>query len=41
VSEYTALPDLDANTNAIAFETIMLQNEGHERDVSVVEVAET
>ena len=41
VSEYTALPDLDANTNAIAFETIMLQNEGHERDTSVVEVAET
>ena len=41
VSEYTALPDLDANTNAIAFETIMLQNEGHERDDSVVEVAET
>jgi phage tail-like protein len=41
VSEYTALPDLDANTNAIAFETIMLQNEGHERDASVVEVAET
>jgi phage tail-like protein len=41
VSEYTALPDLDANANAIAFETIMLQNEGHERDASVVEVAET
>jgi phage tail-like protein len=41
VSEYTALPDLDANTNAIAFEHIMLQNEGHERDASVVEVAET
>ncbi|HVI04236.1 MAG TPA: phage tail protein [Enhygromyxa sp.] len=28
VSEYTALPELDANGNAIAFETIILQNEG-------------
>lgn len=35
VSEYTALPELDANANAIAFETIVLQNEGFERvDVS-------
>ena len=41
VSEYTALPELDANANAIAFETIVLQNEGFERDESVVEVAET
>jgi phage tail-like protein len=41
VSEFTALPDLDANANAIAFEHIVLQNEGHERDESVVEVAET
>ena len=41
VSEYTALPGLDANANAIAFETIVLQNEGFERDVSIVEVAET
>ena len=31
VSEYTALPDLDANANTVAFETIMLQNEGHEK----------
>jgi phage tail-like protein len=31
VSEYTALPELDANANAIAFETIVLQNEGFER----------
>lgn len=28
VSEFTALPELDANANAIAFETIVLQNEG-------------
>jgi phage tail-like protein len=41
VSEYTALPELDANANAIAFETMVLQNEGHERDEAVVEVAET
>ena len=41
VSEYTALPELDANTNVIAFETIVLQNEGHERDEAIVEVAET
>jgi phage tail-like protein len=41
VSEYTAQPDLDANANAIAFEKIVLQNEGYERDESVVEVAET
>jgi phage tail-like protein len=41
VSEYTALPELDANANAIAFETIVLQNEGFERDEAVVEVAET
>ena len=41
VSEYTAQPELDANANAIVFETIVLQNEGHERDESVVEVAET
>ena len=41
VSEYTALPELDANANAIAFETITIQNEGHERDESVFEVLET
>jgi phage tail-like protein len=41
VSEYTAQPELDANANAIAFETIVLQNEGFERDEAVVEVAET
>lgn len=41
VSEYTALPELDANANAIAFEMIVIQNEGFERDDSVVEVAET
>jgi phage tail-like protein len=40
-SEFIAVPELDANANAIAFETIVLQNEGFARDQSVVEVAET
>lgn len=41
VSEYTALPELDANANAIALESITIQNEGWELDEAVVEVAET
>jgi phage tail-like protein len=41
VSEYTALPELDANANATMIETIVVQNEGWERDEDVVEVAET
>jgi phage tail-like protein len=41
VSEYQALPDLDAGTNAIAIEHIKLENEGWERDLTVVEIAET
>ncbi|MGH8563239.1 MAG: phage tail protein [Gammaproteobacteria bacterium] len=41
VSEYTAQPELDANANAIAFETMVVQNEGQERDEALVEVAET
>lgn len=40
VSEYTALPELDANANAIAFEMMVIQNEGFERDESVTEQAE-
>jgi phage tail-like protein len=40
VSEYTANPELDANANAIAFETIVLQNEGFELDEAIVEQAE-
>jgi phage tail-like protein len=32
VSEYTAVPELDANANAFAFETIVLQNHGFIRD---------
>jgi phage tail-like protein len=41
VSEYQALPDLDAGSNAIAIEHIKLENEGWERDLSVNEIAET
>lgn len=37
VSEYQALPELDANANAIAIESIVLQNEGWERDIQVPE----
>jgi phage tail-like protein len=35
VSDYQALPDLDANANAIAIQTIKLENEGWERDYDV------
>ncbi len=41
VSEYTALPELDANKNAVAIESIVLQNEGWERDEAVPEPQET
>ena len=37
VSEFQALPDLDAGGNAIAIEHLKLENEGWERDLSVVE----
>lgn len=40
VSEYQAFPDLDANANAIAIQTLKLENEGWERDLSVVEPEE-
>ncbi|MGB6132157.1 MAG: phage tail protein [Acidobacteriaceae bacterium] len=40
VSEYQAMPDLDANANAIAIQHIKLENEGWERDTSVVEPQE-
>ena len=40
VSEYQALPDLDANANAVAIQHIKLENEGWERDYDVVEPAE-
>ena len=40
VSEYQALPDLDANANAVAIQTLKLENEGWERDYDVNEPAE-
>ena len=40
VSEFQALPDLDANANAIAIQTIKLENEGWERDYDVTEPTE-
>ena len=41
VSEYQALPALDAGTAAVAIETIKLELEGWERDESVTEPTET
>ena len=40
VSEYQALPELDANANAIAIQHIKIENEGWERDESVTEPEE-
>jgi phage tail-like protein len=40
VSEYQALPDLDANANAVAIQSIKLENEGWERDIEVPELTE-
>jgi len=40
VSEYQALPDLDANANAVAIQTLKLENEGWERDLAVTEPTE-
>ena len=40
VSEYQALPDLDANANAIALEHIKIENEGWELDDGVTEPKE-
>jgi len=40
VSEFQALPDLDANANAVAIQHLKLENEGWVRDTSVAEPAE-
>jgi len=40
VSEFTALPELDASANAVAIQSITLQNEGWERDYEVTEPSE-
>jgi phage tail-like protein len=41
VSEYQALPQLDASSNAVMISTIKLENEGWVRDIAVVEPKET
>jgi phage tail-like protein len=41
VSEFQALPDLDAGANAIAVEHIKVENEGWERDMTLAETLET
>jgi phage tail-like protein len=40
VSEYQAMPELDASANAVAIQTLTLQNEGWERDYEVAEPSE-
>jgi phage tail-like protein len=40
VSDFQALPDLDANANAVAIQSIKLENEGWERDYDVPEPSE-
>ena len=40
VSEYNAMPELDANGNAVAIQSIKLENEGWERDADVKAPAE-
>jgi phage tail-like protein len=39
-SEYQALPELDASANAVAIQTLKLENEGWERDTAVTEPEE-
>lgn len=40
VSSFQALPELDANANAVAIQSITLEHEGWERDTAVAEPAE-
>lgn len=40
VSEYQAMPELDSNANAVAIQTLKLENEGWERDLDVQEPTE-
>jgi phage tail-like protein len=40
VSEYQALPELDASANAVAIQTLKLEHEGWDRDQSVTEPSE-
>ena len=40
VSEFQALPEMDANANAVAIQTLKLENEGWQRDFAVTEPTE-
>ena len=40
VSEFQAMPELDASANAVAIQTLKLENEGWERDYEVREPTE-
>jgi phage tail-like protein len=40
VSEFQAVPEMDANANAVAIQTLKLENEGWERDYDVPEPSE-
>jgi phage tail-like protein len=40
VSEYQSVPELDANANAVAIQTLKLEHEGWERDYDVTEPSE-
>ena len=40
VSEFTSLPELDASANAVAIQTLKLENEGWKRDIAVKEPKE-
>lgn len=40
VSAYNAMPEMDANANAVAIQSMTLQNEGWERDYAVTEPTE-
>jgi phage tail-like protein len=40
VSEFTAVPDLDANANAVAIEHLKLELEGWQRDIDTTEPSE-
>lgn len=41
VSEYQAMPDLDAGSTSVAIEHIKMENEGWEKDLTLTEPTET
>jgi len=40
VSEFTSMPELDANANAVAIQSIKIENEGWDQDTTVAEPTE-